>query len=234
MPRLGDSYDAMTRALGDHFGPPLPPLIVAGERPGPSLALVVAAFLAGQNQDRGLNTVLGSLAEAGLLADPEALATADPAEIAAAWTHTNKPPSVRTLRTLQRIAAWIAQLGGFDALESIPTEALREGLRSLNGVGPAGADAILLHALKRPAYPVDRATYRILLRHGWIDSSADYDEARGRVENLASGESTALADLSGWFERVGAVFCRATVAKCERCPLRPFLPDGGPIEPDLG
>ncbi len=194
----------------------------------------MAAFLAGQGKDRELNTVLGSLAEAGLLADPDAFATAEPAEIAAAWTHTNKPPSVRTLRTLQRIASWIVQHGGFEALESLPTEELREGLRALNGVGPAGADAILLHALKRPVYPVDRATYRILLRHGWIDASADYDEARDLVESLAPGESAALADLGGWFERVGAVYCRASIAKCEHCPLRPFLPEGGPIEPDLG
>ena len=60
----------------------------------------MATFLAGQGKDRELNTVLGSLAEAGLLADPDAFATADTAEIAAAWTHTNKPPSVRTLATL--------------------------------------------------------------------------------------------------------------------------------------
>ena len=40
------------------------------------------------------------------------------------------------------------------------------------GIGLAAADAILLFALKRPSYPVDRATYRVLVRHGWLDPSA--------------------------------------------------------------
>ena len=44
-----------------------------------------------------------------------------------------------------------------------------EELAGIKGIGPAAADAMVLFALKRPAYPVDRATFRVLVRHGWLD-----------------------------------------------------------------
>ena len=95
------------------------------------------------------------------------------------------------------------------------------------GRGPA---ALLLHGLRRPAYPLDRASYRILVRHGWLDPSADYDEARDVVERLDPDVPEHLARLSAWLERIGREYCRPTIAKCERCPLRSFLPEGGPRE----
>ncbi len=33
---------------------------------------------------------------------------------------------------------------------------------------------------------------------------------------------------------IGQKFCRVQVPKCEKCPLRPFLPEGGPIDPSEG
>ena len=81
-------------------------------------------------------------------------------------------------------------------------------------------------------YPLDRATYRILIRHGWLDSSADYDEARDVVERPWAGDPVTLARLSDWLARIGSEFCRVRVAKCDRCPLRGFLPEGGPVEPE--
>src|SRR5262249_11967694 len=93
------------------------------------------------------------------------------------------------------------------------------------------ADALLLRALARPIYPLDRASYRILVRHGWLDLSADYDEARAVVERLSPDDPGTLAQLSDWLARIGGGVCRVRGAKCDPCPLRPFLPEGGPIDP---
>ena len=142
----------------------------------------------------------------------------------------------RSLGPLRRVARWVVDhhAGSAEALrdEDLATDQLREELLGLNGVGPATADALLLFALRRPVYPVDRATYRILIRHDWLDPTADYDEARAVVERQGPDDPSGLARLSDWLERVGREFCRAGVARCERCPLRPFLPEGGPSEPE--
>ena len=97
-------------------------------------------------------------------------------------------------------------------------------------------------ALKRPRYPVDRATFRVLVRHGWLDSTATYDEARdllvdhahsiarcGRDEDAAS-----RADRAGsrHGDSSAAGFCRAAAPRCDGCPLERLLPEGGPREVD--
>jgi endonuclease-3 related protein len=225
MPSLADSYPGLVEALTERYGSPAP----EADEPDP-FAAVLAAFLARSIEPRKARAALAGLRDAGLL-DPEALAEADPAEVAEAIKGAGVRLAPKGLRPLQRLARWAADRGA-DSLREGPTESLREELRAINGVGPSGADAILLSGLGRAVYPVDRASFRILLRHGWLDSSADYEEARDVVEQLAADEPAALARLSAWMERVGVEFCRPGVAKCERCPLRPFLPEGGPREFD--
>jgi endonuclease-3 related protein len=148
--------------------------------------------------------------------------------------------SLRALAPIQRLARWIVEhrLDGqgrllAESLGDLDTGSLRSELASLRGIGPATADALLLQALSRPVYPVDQATYRILIRHGWLDLSATYDEARGVVEGPCADDPVTLARLSDWLARVGSEFCRVRGAKCEACPLRGFLPEGGPIEPEI-
>jgi endonuclease III len=78
-------------------------------------------------------------------------------------------------------------------------------------------------------YPVDRPTYRIMTRHGWIHATADYEEARAAIEEPARGDLVVLANLGSWLGRIGELHCRAKVADCKQCPLEPFLPTNGPI-----
>jgi endonuclease III related protein len=217
------SYPALVEALADRYGRPEPVAIGEGWFPA-----ILAAFLGRSLGDAKVEATLAALREAGLI-DAEALAEADPSEVAAALRPAGGALATRALRPLQRLARWAA---GRDALDAVPTEALREDLLGLNGIGPASADAVLLHGLGRPVYPVDRSTYRILVRHGWLDPSAEYDEARSAVERTDPDDPAALARLAAWLERVGADYCRPSRPRCESCPLRPFLPDEGPIEPD--
>lgn len=229
MPTLDESYPGIVAALTDRYG-----RRDAFSTSNDPFENVVGAFLAGTTSR--VSEALEALREAGLLA-PDRLANADPTEIGEALQSALVKARPPTLVTLRRLARWVADQSGDKPdgpidLDDRSTEDLREQLRSLRGIGPASAETILLHGLRRAAYPVDRASYRILIRHGWLDLPADEDEARSVLQRLAPDDPNALAELSAGFESVGREYCRASVPRCERCPLRPFLPEGGPREPD--
>jgi endonuclease-3 related protein len=226
------SFTAIRKALAARYGRRLPQL----DELEPFEA-VLATFLDRAIDVRKRKQVLSALREEGLL-EPQTLAAVDESELDETLRSAGAPLARRVLVPLQRLARWILDrhkvsvVGLNDSGNAIPTAALRDELLAIRGVGPASADAILLFALRRPSYPVDRATYRILARHAWIDPDADYEQARELLERLAPGDRTTLAELSDWFDRVGREFCRASVPRCDRCPLQPFLPEHGPVEPE--
>jgi endonuclease-3 related protein len=135
------------------------------------------------------------------------------------------------LRLTRRLASHPEiELDDFAATARIATSTLREELVAIPGIGPATADDILLRVFGRPRYPLDRSTYRILLRHGWIDSTADYEETTDLLIRNLEEDPNLLADLSLWFEELGRSHCRASGPRCENCPLRSLLPEGGPLD----
>ena len=231
MPTFDESFSTIELALGARFGRP----DSVAEGSADSFAAAVAVILGQSIDAKKVAKGLSALAEAGLL-EPQALAEADPAEIVDTLKAFGVSTPARALGPVRRMAAWAVsrQEGSPDPLrdESISTGELREELRGLAGIGPATADEILLLAGHRGVYPVDRATYRILVRHGWLDPTAEYEEARSVMERPGHDDPETLQRLSGWFARVGREFCKPSVAKCERCPLQPFLPEGGALEPD--
>ncbi len=231
MPRLDESRASLLDALAGHYGPLSPP---GGGPPGSGDAAPfewIASVALGLVADpRIASAALAALREAGLL-EPGALAAIDPLELDDIFRQARVRLTARVLQPLRKIARWASDQA-FDAesVRLMSTETIRESLRGLNGVGPATADSLLLFALGRAAYPVDRPTYRVLVRHGWLDPSADYDEARSVAESIAPDDPGALAQLSLGLEKVGRDACKPAVARCERCPLRHLLPEGGPIE----
>jgi endonuclease III related protein len=227
LPRLGDSRLALFEALAERYGSlPSPG---GGPKAGP-FAAVVAVALGLMTDPRTASAALESLRDAGLL-EPDALATVNPLELDDLFKQTRVRLASKALRPLQKIARWFSE-GDFDTegLEKLSTEAIRESWRGLNGIGPATADALLLFGLGRATYPVDRASYRIMARHGWLDPSSDYDEARSALEAIAPDDPDALAQLSLAFEKLGRDACKPGTPRCERCPLQPFLPESGPVE----
>ena len=236
MPGFGASFDEVWAALAKHYGLPAPVGPAAGLDPLPAL---VTVLLARATDPRKAARARDALADAGLL-DAKALAEVEHAEIDDALKSSGITVPARVLAPISRLARWILEHdrdlagSGTDAgsLAEVATESLRSALASLGGIGPATADALLLLALGRPVFPLDRATYRILIRHGWLDVSASYEEARDVVERPCADDPIALARLSDWLARIGTEFCRVRIAKCERCPLRGLLPEGGPIEPE--
>jgi endonuclease-3 related protein len=143
--------------------------------------------------------------------------------------------------------------GSLDRMFAQPTNELRAELLALNGIGPETADSILLYAGNHPVFVVDAYTRRIVERHGLFTARTKYDDIREAFERALSSERapsslslhedrptihspsrmsnakrSALAqrfnDMHGLIVQVGKHTCLSKVARCERCPLRPFLP----------
>lgn len=227
MSTLDESFPALQAALIERYGHP------AGLPPAEPLLASAAALLMGDPSASEVARARTALVEADLL-DPETLVSAD---LVVAEDHLREngfPLPRKAIAGLQRLARWLveAHQGNGDSLADAPTESLRDELAAINGIGRATADALLLYALRRPVYPLDRASYRVFVRHGWADPSADYEDARETAERPLRDDPDGLARLKIFMEQVGREFCRVRAPRCDRCPLRPWLPDTGPIEPD--
>ena len=243
MPTLDDAFEAVRAAMIRHSGPAVDDF--EGLVPFDAmLAVVFDRSLGGARWRRALD----GLREDGLLT-PERLAEAEIPEIADALSEKGVAATAKTIAPLKHLARWVVEhrdmsdsaedWQGPDERNSSPG-CLREELGAIKGIGPAAADAIVLFALKRPSYPVDRASFRVLVRHGWLDSTATYDEARDLLveramhcaHELEEKTVTALSGFSHEMDRLGRQFCRAAAPHCGDCPLEHLLPEGGPREVD--
>jgi endonuclease-3 related protein len=85
---------------------------------------------------------------------------------------------------LKRFVAFLDEAygGSLETMFAAPTEMLRAQLLSLKGVGYETADAILLYAGNHEIFVVDAYARRVLLRHGAIADTAEYDDIRTLVE----------------------------------------------------
>jgi endonuclease III len=229
MASLAECYHPMIAALADYYGQPLP---IAKERS--AYESMLAAALSRSVDSARARSILEKLDHAGILV-PAVLSRIESAEILDSLRDSGESLPPRSAIMLSRLAQWYIKAFGDDNLyldlASREASHLRAELAAINGIGLATADAILL-AMKRPVYPVDRGSYRILVRHGWIDSTADYDHASELLSGQASGNCEEIARLAVWLLQVGRQFCRARSPRCQHCPLRCVLPDQGPLEPD--
>jgi len=228
MPTLSEAFPTIAQALAIPIG--RRPVVPSGPSRFEALVALLASRTPGSN--RG-DRLASALAESGFL-DPEALASADLNELTDTLRDARAEAPASTLRQIQRVAAWYQSRR--DELEDEAdvgeglSEARRDELAGINGIGRATADAIALRIFGASAYPVDRATYRIFVRHGWIDATADYDEVASLIVGVCRDDPAALEALSRGMADIGRRFCKPAAPRCERCPLRTVLPPGGPIE----
>ncbi|QEH34008.1 Ultraviolet N-glycosylase/AP lyase [Aquisphaera giovannonii] len=231
MPSWTESYPRLIALLNEHYGPP--PVHEGGEDRSPFEAGLAAALGVDIGASRR-SPVIAALDRAGLL-EATTLAAMSATEVRDAVVAIGFALTPADALQVHRFAKWFADRlpDEADARDeaAAPTADLRDALLAVKGIGQATADSILL-AMGRPSYPIDRATFRILVRHGWADGSTEYDEARAPIVASARGAPAELAELSYGLARIGRQFCGPRTPKCARCPLQCLLPDGGPLEPE--
>lgn len=213
-------FDHINDKLLVHYGPP-PKL--SGDSPWERL---IVAVLAQRASPAAVSERLDKLREADLVS-PLSVFDIDPEDLAELL-------GPATAAKLRKLARWLIDQHQGDATRALTldTETLRDELTAINGIGPATAAAIVLHAARASYFVVDRAAHRVFKRHGWFDFDADDAEIQASVEAGLAGGPQRLGRFHLLIQRVGHDFC-GTRPRCAECPLGELLPEGGPREPEL-
>ena len=117
---------------------------------------------------------------------------------------------------------------------------LRDELLSIWGIGPETADSILLYALNKPIFVVDRYTFRIAQRHSWWDigealvyNDKTYNMIQKAVttgykkskQTKKPSETAFYNDFHAHLVYIGNHFCHKRKANCLNCPWHQYLND---------
>ena len=116
--------------------------------------------------------------------------------------------------------------GSLKRMFETPTITLREKLLGVFGIGPETADSILLYAGEHPVFVVDAYTKRILVRHGWVNEKAKYDDIRWMFEREFPGDVRRFNEFHALIVNAGKNFCRTHDPLCGECPLGRYLEEG--------
>jgi len=107
--------------------------------------------------------------------------------------------------------------GDINNLFSLDTEAIREELLMVKGIGLETADSIVLYGAGRPIFVVDTYTHRILTRHGLIEEAGYNDLQSFFMDNL-SHDVELYKEFHALIVKTGKDFCRRKPL-CPECPL---------------
>jgi len=119
---------------------------------------------------------------------------------------------------LQGFCGWLTGQGGIDALQQRDTQALREELLAIHGIGPETADDILLYALERPVFVIDAYTRRLFSRLDLIAGKEKYDELRQQFEQQLDGDVNLYNEYHALIVIHAKDVCRKTPL-CGQCAL---------------
>ena len=90
-------------------------------------------------------------------------------------------------------------------------------LKNIKGVGQETLDSILLYALSKPVFVVDKYTTRIFQRTG-IMERPDLKSIKSSVHQFLDGNTEALKNFHGMIVYLGKDYCR-TKPLCRDCPV---------------
>lgn len=117
-----------------------------------------------------------------------------------------------------------ARYGGFSlgSLESMPLEAARAELVSIEGVGPKTAACVLLFSMGLPAMPVDTHIHRVATRIGLIEGGTTANAAHAKLDAMIGGDADRVYRLHVELIAHGRAICQTRRPRCELCPLRSY------------
>jgi len=108
--------------------------------------------------------------------------------------------------------------GKIENMEHENLKSLRAGLLSINGIGPETADCILLYVVNKPVFVIDKYTYRLLYRHGFILRETSYSEMQNLFMENLENRSGLFGEFHALIVEVGKNHCKKR-AICEDCPI---------------
>lgn len=195
------------------------------------LEIIVGAVLTHNTNWRNVERAIQNLrAECAL--EPRALLALDAEELA----ELIRPAGYYRVKAgrLRNVMRMIVEEydGSLDVMFATPQDELRRRLLQVNGVGAETADCILLYAGQLPSFVIDAYTQRVVKRHGWIEFEADYHALQETFESGLPREAALYNEYHALLVQVGKDFCGPT-PRCEKCPLAPLLPAGGPLSPEF-
>lgn len=112
--------------------------------------------------------------------------------------------------------------GDLDRMRSERLDRLREKLLTVNGIGPETADSILLYALGKPIFVVDKYTKRILSRHRIVSKKASYSEIQNIFMRNLPRDEKLFNEYHALLVYLGKNFCKKK-PNCDICPINSFV-----------
>ena len=129
-------------------------------------------------------------------------------------------------KRLHNFCRWLLAQGGEAALNDFDDVALRNGLLSVNGVGPETADDMVLYAFNRPVFVIDAYTRRIFSRLGLVAGDEGYEHLRHQFESQLGRQIKPRDELVNIYNEFHALIvlhgkdvCRQK-PRCSDCCLR--------------
>lgn len=215
-PRLREAHDHRLER-GESSDMPWWPAGYASDADGRAFEIVVGAVLTQNTNWNNVEKALANLHAAGVLAPDPLLALDD--ETLADLIRPSGFFRIKTRRLRAMAEAWQVA-GGRVGLQAHPSDALRDWLLGIHGVGRETADDILLYALARPVWIIDSYTRRLFHRLGFPDIAAQkYDRLAGDLlEQTREPSARRLARWHGLIVEHAKAHCRVTPV-CGDCPL---------------
>lgn len=123
-------------------------------------------------------------------------------------------------KRLKKFINWLFEhyYGELSKMFAQDLASLREGLLSVNGIGPETADSIILYAGNKPTFVVDAYTYRILSRHNLIPLESTYNDIKDFFEENLPQDVSLYNEYHALLVQLGKEYCRPK-KRCESCPL---------------
>lgn len=126
-------------------------------------------------------------------------------------------------RRLRNFCRWYLDVGAKSQLATRETDALRQALLTVNGIGPETADDILLYAFERPVFVIDAYTRRLFRRLGVIEGAEDYETLRQGFESALGSDESLFNEYHALIVAHVKNVCRVR-PRCAECVLRKRCP----------
>ena len=127
-------------------------------------------------------------------------------------------------RKLKNFANFLRTEGGFETLKQLETNALRQKLLTVKGIGAETCDDMLLYVFLRPVFVVDVYTKRIFARHKLISDNSKYEDIQNFFHANLHERVGFFGEYHAQIVYIGKNYCSAKTPKCHLCPLRRLLP----------